>query len=65
MKKSKEIHWKQYCESCKKNHIVYNGPCLTCSTYTVVMPVSEKVQDTCKAKYQLQCDGCEAYNDHY
>lgn len=58
----KEIHWKEYCRHCKRNHIVTMKPCPECGVYDTPQPVSEKVYEKCRADYA--CDGCYAYRDH-
>jgi rRNA maturation endonuclease Nob1 len=58
-----KINWKEYCSSCKKNHIVTNKVCPSCGVYFTPQPVSEKVYDDCMKGYE--CDGCEAYRDRY
>ena len=54
--------WKQWCNSCKRHHIVSNQKCPSCGVYDTPQPVSEKVYSKCKADYD--CDGCQAYRDH-
>ena len=55
--------WKEYCNECKKYHIVTNKECPSCGVHYTPQPVSEKVFE----KHLLsnyECDGCEAYRDH-
>lgn len=58
----KEVHWKEYCKSCGRLHIVTNKECPSCGVYHTPQPVSEKVYENCRADYD--CDGCQAYRDH-
>jgi hypothetical protein len=64
---AKDIHikpcWKDYCTSCKKNHIFTLKSCPSCGVYETPQPKSEKVYYDCNKSYI--CDGCEAYQDHY
>ena len=53
-----------YCESCKRNHIMIMKPCPSCGVYETPQPRSEKVYDKCMS-FDYDCDGCEAYKDHY
>jgi len=55
--------WKEYCEECKRHHIVANKECPSCGVYTTPQPISEKVYERhLSPKYQ--CDGCQAYKEH-
>lgn len=56
----KIIKWKEYCTSCKRNHIVWMQPCPDCGVHETPQP-SEKVH--CNSM-RYSCDGCEAYKDH-
>lgn len=58
----KEIHWLEYCKSCKRKHRVKQRGCPTCDVYETPQPVSERVSDCCGADYS--CDGCHAYRQH-
>ena len=57
-----KITWLQYCNSCKRSHIVTLKKCPDCGIHETPQPVSEKVSEKCRANYR--CDGCEAYLDH-
>lgn len=60
---AKSTVWKEWCKSCKRNHLVILKPCTSCGINHTPQPRSEKVHDNCNASYM--CDGCEAYQDHY
>jgi len=64
MDNSEEPTFLFYCPSCGHNHRMRNQPCPTCQGRGgwTPQPVSEKVQERCKASYD--CDGCEAYREH-
>ncbi len=55
--------WKEYCNKCKKHHIVTNKPCPSCGVHHTPQPVSEKVSEK-HSLSQYECDGCEAYKEH-
>ena len=59
--------WKEWCDDCKKYHIVWLQPCPDCGFYETPQP-SEGVKENCKGKfrnhYKFRCDGCDAYQDH-
>jgi ribosomal protein L44E len=55
-------HWREWCKSCNKHHIVKMQPCPSCGVHETPQPVSDKVYEKCRAYYE--CDGCEAYRDH-
>lgn len=57
------VAWKEYCGVCKKVHIMTLKPCPGCGVYHTPQPKSEKVYEKCNATHQ--CDGCDAYQDHY
>lgn len=59
MTATKIIKWKQWCDVCKRNHIVWMQKCPSCGVYETPQPSNK---DKCTANYQ--CDGCEAYRDH-
>ena len=50
------------CPSCGRKHYMSFQSCPTCNTYETPQPISEKVQDECRADYS--CDGCLAYREH-
>jgi hypothetical protein len=58
-----EHTWLEYCKSCDRKHRVYSQPCPTCGVNYTPQPASDKVYDKCMANYQ--CDGCQAYEEHY
>ena len=35
MKKSEDVHWLEYCKSCKKKHYVMNQPCPDCGVHRI------------------------------
>lgn len=59
----KKVAWKEYCNKCKKFHIVSMQACPDCEVYTTPQPVSDVVKE--KHLYShYRCDGCDAYQDH-
>jgi hypothetical protein len=59
-----EKGFKIYCKSCKRSHIMIMKPCPSCGGYQTPQPKSEKIYDNCMS-FDYDCDGCEAYKDHY
>ena len=59
---AKEHHWLEYCDWCRRKHVVKLQKCPACGVYETPQPVSEQVYEECCAVNT--CDGCQAYSDH-
>lgn len=59
----KIVKWKQWCDRCKKNHVVSLQPCPDCGTHDTPQPISEKIKEQHSSSIYT-CDGCDTYKEH-
>jgi hypothetical protein len=57
------MNWKFTCSKYNKKHIYTVKPCPSCGVNETVQIKSDKVAEKCHQNNE--CEGCEAYRDHY